>query len=152
MSVPRNNKPSVLVVLPTLGERLDTLESALASVDAQRSDIDLTLAVVLPKSAKKARALAKKHEALLIDDPGSGMSAAINAGLAARSIEEFYIWLGDDDAYRPGGLAALLSLFSGRDDAVVAYGGCDYVDTDGSVLWTSKAGRLAALLVGIGPN
>jgi glycosyltransferase involved in cell wall biosynthesis len=140
------------VVLPTLGERLDTLESALASVDAQHSDIDLTLAVVLPKSAKKARALAKKHEALLIDDPGAGMSAAINAGLAARTTEEFYIWLGDDDAYRPGGLAALLSLFDGNDDAVVAYGGCDYVDTDGSVLWTSKAGRLAALLVGIGPN
>ena len=152
MSVPANNKPTVLVVLPTLGERLDTLKSALASVDAQRVDVELTLAVVIPREAKKARILSKKHGALVIDDPGSGMSAAINAGLAARTTEEFYIWLGDDDAYRPGGLETLLSLFSGRDDAVVAYGGCDYVDDKGSVLWSSRVGDLAKWLVGIGPN
>jgi glycosyltransferase involved in cell wall biosynthesis len=151
VSVPANNK-QVLVVLPTLGERLDTLEVALASVDVQRADVDLTLAAVLPASAKKARTLAKKHGALLVDDPGAGMSAAINAGLAARTTEEFYIWLGDDDTYRPGGLATLLGLVSSHDDVVVAFGGCDYVDADGTILWTSKAGSIATKLIGVGPN
>lgn len=148
----RKNKPSVLVVLPTLGERLDTLECALSSVDAQRQDVDLTLTVVVPRAARKARSLAKQHGALLVDDPNSGMSAAINAGLATRTTEEFYIWLGDDDVYQRGGLATLVRLLSSRDDAVVAYGGCDYIDHEGSVLWTSKVGVLARWLIGIGPN
>ncbi len=42
---------SVLVVLPTLGDRLDTLELTLQSVDAQRADDPLRLVVVVPATA-----------------------------------------------------------------------------------------------------
>lgn len=150
--VPENTKPRVLVVLPTLGERLDSLRRALESVEIQRRDVALTLALVLPKSATQARELAREFGAVVVDDPGTGMSAAINAGMGVRKSEEFYIWLGDDDAYRPGGLAALVNLLESDPGAVVAYGACDYVDNDGAVLWTSRAGSLARWMVGIGPN
>jgi glycosyltransferase involved in cell wall biosynthesis len=145
-------RPKVLVVLPTLGDRLGLLERALASVDAQRSSVEVTLAVVTPRAKQAARSLAKKYGATLIDDPGRGMSAAINAGLALRTTEEFYIWLGDDDYYLPDGLATLTELFMQQREAVVAYGGCEYVKDTGEVLWTSKAGALAKVMIGVGPN
>jgi len=142
----------ILVVLPTLGDRLELLERALQSIDTQRRDVSLTLVMVVPPSKRAARKLGKKYGAVLVDDPAQGMSAAINLGLAQRTSEEFYIWIGDDDQFRPGGLRALLELLRAQPDAVVAYGACDYVDDSGVILWVSRAGNLARRIIGFGPN
>ena len=45
--------------------------------------------------------------ALVVDDPAEGISAAINEGLAARTTEQYYAWVGDDDLFRPRGLRTL---------------------------------------------
>ena len=140
------------MVLPTLGDRLAHLERALRSVEAQRESADVSVVMVVPSGKKQARALGKKFGATLVDDPGEGMSAAMNAGLDTRLDEEFYIWLGDDDYYLPGGVTVLANLLTSNPKAVVAYGGCHYVDDSDEVLWTSKAGSLAKRIVGFGPN
>lgn len=142
----------ILVVLPTLGERLDTLDRACRSVGLEQQGFRVTLVMVAPRDAIEAKRIAKKYGATVVDDPGKGMSAAINAGLAVRTDEDFYIWLGDDDFYRPGGLGGLLTLMDENPRAVVAYGACDYVDNRERVLWTNKSGRLARFLLGFGPN
>ena len=143
--------PGILVVLPTLGERLDSLEQAILSATSQ-DDVDVRVVVVAPDNQSGAIELARIHGAEVVSDPGRGMSAAINAGLVARSDERFYIWLGDDDSYRPGGLATLAKLLDSHPDAVVAYGACEYVSEDGSVLWVSRGGDWARRLIGVGPN
>ena len=142
----------VLVVLPTLGKRLESLERALDSVNAQEHRESIRLVAVIPQEAREARALAAGAGAEIVDDPGEGMSAAINAGIDAARGESFYIWLGDDDRFRPSGIARLRALLDENPRAVVAYGACDYVDEDDRVLWTSKAGALAYRLIGYGPN
>ena len=144
--------PDILVVLPTLGTRNTLLQSALESVDAQRSEVSLTLVVVCPAEATEARDMAAHWGAHVVDDPGQGMSEAMNAGRRVATTERFTIWLGDDDSYLPGGLATLLSLIAQRSDAVVAYGACHYVSEGGNILWTSRAGAWAGRLIGIGPN
>jgi hypothetical protein len=144
--------PEVLVVLPTLGDRLDTLRETLETVDAQRADIPLTLAVVLPAGATEARAMATEFGAVIVDDPKTGISEAINRGLTARTTEKYYAWIGDDDVFRPGGLARLRGILEARPDAVLAYGGCDYIDADGRTIVTSNAGRLAIFLLPWGPD
>lgn len=126
------------------------LERALESVQLQGPGVHLV--VVVPGGKKDASALAKKAGATVVDDPGQGMSGAINAGLGARTTEQFYIWLGDDDAFRPGALGVLKKLLTARPEAVVAYGACNYVNSRGQTVWTSRAGRLARWLIGIGPN
>jgi glycosyltransferase involved in cell wall biosynthesis len=146
------NNADVLVILPTLGDRIDTLRETLESVQAQRADVLLTLAVVLPASATGARALAETYGAVIIDDPKQGISAAINRGLAARTSERFYAWVGDDDMFRPNGLATLKALLDHNHDAVLAYGGCDYIDPSGKVLALSNAGGLAKFLLPWGPD
>jgi hypothetical protein len=142
----------VLVVLPTLGTRNDRLRRALTSIDVQRQDVSLTVALVVPPVATEARQIGAEYGAILVDDPGRGMSAAMNAGRSAATTEKATIWLGDDDAYEPGGLVTLFALLTHTPNAVVAYGGCRYVDDAGRELWISQAGDLAKRLIGFGPN
>src|SRR3954469_7456567 len=142
----------VLVVLPTLGDRLGLLEQTLESVDAQRSTSRLRLVVVLPPAATAARTLAESHGARVVEDPGLGISHAINLGVAAGEGEQYYAWIGDDDLFRPGGLRLLQDLLESDPHAVVAFGACDYIDTEGRLLFTNRAGRLARWLLPWGPD
>lgn len=142
----------ILVVLPTLGDRIDTLTETLKAIEAQRQDVHLSLVVVTPVRAKVARALALEYGATLVDDPGTGISEAINCGLQARRGETFYAWMGDDDLFRPGGLRRLQDLLQANPTAVLAFGGCDYIDAEGHVLAVSNAGRLATFLLSWGPD
>jgi GT2 family glycosyltransferase len=142
----------ILVVVPTLGDRLDFLKETLESVNAQRADVALTLVVVSPSDAYEARRMADSFGAVLVEDPRAGISAAINRGIAAATTEAYCSWLGDDDCFRPGGLLTLRSILDGDARAAVAYGGCDYIDPKGRILWVSAAGRLARFILPWGPN
>lgn len=145
-------QPDVLVILPTLGDRLDMLKQTLETVVEQRKTIGLTLACVMPSGAHAARELALAYDAIVVDDPKTGISDAINSGLARRSGESYYAWIGDDDMFRPGGLALLKEMLDGSPSSVLAYGGCEYIDPDGRVLATSRAGKLAQFLLPWGPD
>lgn len=142
----------ILVILPTLGERMDSLAETLDAIDAQRADVELALVVVAPASATAARLLASAHGAVIVDDPKTGISAAINRGLAARTDEEYYAWIGDDDLFRPRGLLTLRRLLESHPEAVLSYGGCEYIDPAGKVLAVSNAGVLARFLLPWGPD
>jgi glycosyltransferase involved in cell wall biosynthesis len=144
--------PEVLIVLPTLGERLDTLRETLDSVEQQRAEIAVTLVVVTPPGAVEARELARSYGAVIVDDPKQGISEAINCGLRARTTEPYYSWMGDDDLFRPGGLRTLSTMLDARPDAVVAFGGCDYIDPEGRTIGVSNAGSLALFLLPWGPD
>jgi glycosyltransferase involved in cell wall biosynthesis len=142
----------VLVVLPTLGDRLETLRETLDSVDLQRKDVELQLVMVSPTSATEARKLARNYGAVLVDDPSLGISRAINVALESRTDETYYAWIGDDDIFRPGGLKLLLSLLKTSPQAVVAYGACDYISPDGRTLVKNNAGKFAQFLLPWGPD
>ncbi|MCX7521036.1 hypothetical protein OSC27_01955 [Microbacterium sp. STN6] len=142
----------ILVVLPTLGDRIELLRETLESIAAQRGDVQLTLALVAPRRATAARALGEKYGAVVVDDPKAGISEAINAGIAIRDGERYYAWIGDDDLFRPGGLVTLKTLLDAHPDAVLAYGGCDYIDAEGHILAVSNAAGLAKLLLPWGPD
>lgn len=142
----------VLVVLPTLGDRLMYLEETLRTIDAERARVDLTVVVVLPAGAVHARSIAEAHQAVIVQDPRRGISEAINAGIRAAVDEEYYAWIGDDDLFRPGALTQLRDLLEANPDAVVSYGGCDYIDPEGRLIGTSRAGRAAQWLLPWGPD
>ncbi len=144
--------PKLLVVLPTLGTRLDLLAEALDSCVEAGKSVPLTVAVIVPKKASKARQLAKNVGARIIDDPGAGLATAVNSGLASATSERYYVWVGDDDRLVAGGIAALVDELEKDDKAVVAHGKCDYITRAGAVMGTSGAGALARLLLPWGPN
>lgn len=153
---PGNKEKSVpgriLVILPTLGDRLESLQETLKSIDAQRAQVDLHLVVVTPTTATDARNLAESFGATIVDDPKTGISDAINCGIAARNGEEFYAWVGDDDLFRTDGLLKLKKLLDSNPGSIVSYGACEYIDPNGTVLATSAAGKLAQWLLSWGPD
>lgn len=142
----------ILVVLPTLGDRLDTLRETLESIERQKKDVSLRLVLVAPASADGARTLAHSFGATIVDDPKTGISDAINRGIAARESEEFYAWMGDDDLFRPGGLKTLQDLLDQHPDAIVSYGGCDYINPAGETAAEFRAGKFAQFLLPWGPD
>lgn len=141
---------SVLLVVPTLGRRLDYLEQTLDSIRGQGVPADVV--VVTPHDAREARDLATARGAMLVDDTGS-LPSAVNAGVAAaRSDHEYVNWIGDDDLLAPGSLAATTAVLRADPGCVVAYGACAYIDDVGRHLWTSQAGRWAQRILPWGPD
>ena len=140
----------ILLVVPTLGKRIEYLTQTLNSAFSQGVAVDVV--VVLPAGATQARDLAASYGADLLDDPGS-LSAAVNAGLATASPQHVYgNWIGDDDLLAPGSLAATTAALDGDPGAVVAYGQCTYIDESGRELWVNKAGRKAVWMLAWGPD
>jgi GT2 family glycosyltransferase len=140
----------VLLVIPTLGKRLDYLRETLESVGSQ--DVPVDLIAVLPGHAQEARELCTRFGAALFDDPGT-LSGAINAGLAQASDRHVYAnWLGDDDLLAPGSLHATVAALDQDSTAVAAYGQCTYIDESGRELWVNRAGRKAVWLLQWGPD
>lgn len=128
----------VLVVVPTLGQRLAELERALASIASQK-DVGVDIVVVTPNGEAPSLAeLVHRQGARLLVEPGH-ISAAVNRGFAAAGDEHRYVaWMGDDDLLRPGALAMSSSLLERNPSAVIAFGRCDYIDLAGQLLFTRR--------------
>ena len=151
MTTPRGAAGKVLAVVPTLGVRTQTLDVALASLTSQRG-VECTVVVVTPTGAADARRIAAAHGSIVVDDPGRGLAAAVNAGIAAATDEQYFAWIGDDDAFLPQGITTLLGLMEKAPDAVVAYGGCEYMNDEGHIFAISRLGQLATWVLPWGPD
>lgn len=141
----------VLLVIPTLGRRVELLRQTLESIRDQLP-CQADVVIVCPPDSEGAVKLAAEFGAQVVDDPGS-MTAAINAGLVqAAPSHEFFNWIGDDDLLTPGSLGATMTALDADPAAVAAFGYCDYIDDAGRVLFTSRAGSLAPWLMTWGPD
>ena len=138
------------IVIPTMGTRPEFLRQSLASI---RSAGNATIHIVAPESAKLASVLDPDSYDALIVDPGTGLSAAIDAGLRSfPSNVEYINWLGDDDLLTEGSLNHALAILVSDPDIALVYGGCQYVDGDGKSLWLNKSGSYAKYLMRFGPQ
>ena len=138
------------IVIPTMGTRPEFLRQSLASI---RSAGNATIHIVAPESAKLASVLDPDSYDALIVDPGTGLSAAIDAGLRSfPSNVEYINWLGDDDLLIEGSLNHALCILVDNANIALIYGGCEYVDGDGKSLWLNKSGSYAKYLMRFGPQ
>jgi GT2 family glycosyltransferase len=145
-----NKKPRVLVVIPTLGDRLEYLKQALESISIQNVPYDIS--VSYPLKNKKAAALLDKFNVIHVDDPGT-MSGALNAAIAAaKPWHEYIVWIGDDDLLYPDSLATSMAKLDKNPSASVAFGYCDYINENGEKIFSSKAGSLAPWIMTWGPD
>jgi GT2 family glycosyltransferase len=140
----------VLIVIPTLGQRLEYLHETLESIRSQSVPVDIT--VVIPREATLARSLAQDFGARMLEDPGS-LPKAINQGVAKAEPHHKYVnWLGDDDLLTPDSLRMCIQALERNPKSGLAYGACRYVDNAGKELWVSKAGKWADRILAWGPD
>lgn len=140
----------ILIVIPTLGERMEFLEQTLQSIREQGVAVDIV--VVAPPNKHDVAQLAKQYDCALLPDPGS-LTAAINLGVQSASPQHLFVnWLGDDDRLTPGSLGFTAGALAAIPQAVVAYGACEYIGSTGNLLWVSRAGSWAPRLLSWGPD
>ena len=136
------------VVVPTLGTRAKFLAECLASI---RAAGDCYIVLVRPDGCSIEPASVALIDAQ-ISDPGTGLAAAINAGMASLPAHVRHAtWLGDDDLLTVGSLGVAREALESR-KAVFAYGGCRYIDAAGQQVWLNGSGRWAVPLMRFGPQ
>jgi len=138
------------IVVPTLGERPDYLEQCLRSI---RSAGQAHILLVAPASLDTSNL----QSAGLLDsvalDEGSGLPSAINLGIESLPESVVYTnWLGDDDLLKPGSLSSSISVLDQKQEVVMAFGACDYIDSHGEIVWENRSGQWAVPLLRFGPD
>jgi GT2 family glycosyltransferase len=142
--------PMIGIVVPTLGQRPEYLELSLRSIRAA-GHVRIHLVAPDPESLRCGLDASLFDE--IIQDPKLGLSCAIDIGLRSFPKEIEYInWLGDDDLLKPSSLTYALEVLQAHRGTSLVYGGCDYINADGSFLFTNKSGRFAKYLMYIGPQ
>lgn len=138
----------VLIVVPTLGTRLDFLSVCLDSLHAQ-SYPDVRVVLVGPPDGPLPK-IAASYGIDFLDQPELGIGAAVNAGWETfGSDAEVWGWLGDDDVL-PIDSVRLAVQGLRRRNAVMAFGQCRYISEAGDTLWVAKPSQLAATNLGGG--
>lgn len=144
--------PTVHLVVPTLGQRLDMLDLALGSITDQR-DISIDLTVVAKQLSPALQTQCIRHGARLLEQSGSGMSQAINQGWShSQRDSTYWAWLGDDDLLAPGALAAATQYLEDSRGTVMVFGRCLYIDEVGHPLWEARPTSAAVRLLRRGPD
>lgn len=141
----------ILVVVPTLGKRLDTLKRALASIQEQR-DVVVDTLIVAKAASEDLYEIADRYHARILVHPGN-ISSAINTGLAqATDAHRYATWLGDDDMLCSRSLAHTSALLESNPAAVLAYGSCNYIDLTGALLFCRRPPFMAPTLLHFVPG
>lgn len=92
------------------------------------------------------------HGVEVVVDPGRGLSAAFNAGLARARSEQFLYWLNDDDRVAPEGLDRLVARLVAAPRATAVIGAVRLVDDEGGRVAKLGGGGLAVRLLPWGPG
>ena len=143
-------RPSVALVVPTLGQRPEYLSQSLESIRAAGESY---VVVVAPASFDASALIAAGLVDSKLDETGRTLAAAINQGFAAVPAEtEYLAWLGDDDLLREGALTAAWEFLQTHPRSAMVYGACDYIDENNQIVWENRSGVWAAPLLRFGPD
>ena len=142
-------KNDIGIVVPTLGTRPGYLRETLSSIRAAGS---AHISVVCPGKTDLRALVNEGLVDSIVEDPGTGLAAAINAGINHLPRECVNVsWLGDDDLLEPNTMDELRRSLEMR-GTVFVWGRCRYIDSDGNQIFVNRSGQWALFLMRIGPN
>ena len=137
------------IVVPTLGTRPDYLQKSLQSI---RNSGHAHICVVCPALIDLSKYVSEGLIDSRVDDPGLGLSQAINVGINSLPSEISMVsWLGDDDLLESGMLRKTAELLS-KSKINFVWGQCRYIDSEDKPLFLNRSGRWAKYLIRFGPN
>ena len=143
--------PKVGFVVPTLGLRDDYLRSCLESLK-QQGELPYVV-VVRPADNRGIDPQVSSLVNAFVDDPGLGLSGAINVGMSVMpNSVEYVSWLGDDDLLEFGALEHQVRILERDSSLLMVFGKCRYIDAEGKAFLTFEPSRLYKFLTSFGPN
>jgi len=141
--------PRTGIIIPTLGTRLSLLKQCLNST---RHSGKVHVIIVAPANSSLSNEDFREMIDLVVEDPGTGLADAINAGISALpDTIEFCSWIGDDDLLEPDSISVCEAILDSDSEAVMVFGRCKYITSDGELIGLNKSGQWAVPLLRIGP-
>lgn len=137
-------------VVPTLGKRKEFLTECLNSIRSAGCE---NVILVGPSYALSQLVEIDGLYSFILNDPGTGLPDAINAGVAAFAEHVIYVgWLGDDDLLEQESLLASIQVFKEKNNVVATYGACTYINDTGNELFLNRSGNWASRFMLLLPN
>ena len=150
MDLNKEQLTDVAVVVPTLGQRPDYLIECLRSIRTAGKSV---ICIVAPPSADLSEVESLGLIDQRVDDPKTGLPAAINFGFQSLPSNIKYIaWLGDDDLLEPESMEVTSRVLRQEAKSSAVFGGCHYIDPQGKRILTNMSGRWAVPLISFGPD
>ena len=150
MDLSKDETTDVAVVVPTLGQRPDYLIECLRSIRAAGNCL---ICIVAPHSADLSEVESLGLIDQRVDDPKTGLPAAINFGFTSLPSNINYIaWLGDDDLLEPQSIEITSIILRKESSTSAVFGGCHYIGPQGNRILTNMSGRWAVPLISFGPD
>jgi GT2 family glycosyltransferase len=142
--------PAVGVVVPTIGERPQYLESTLKSI---REAGDSYIVLVGRKGFDATSYQKSGLVDLYVDEIETSVPNKINQGFRALPENiEYITWIGDDDLLAPGSLSFVVTALGKPEKPVLVFGHCQYIDSEGNDVLVKRSGNWAVPLLRFGPQ
>jgi GT2 family glycosyltransferase len=138
------------VVVPTIGQRPQYLESTLSSI-REAGD---TFVVLVGREDFNGKVFADSGLVdLYVDEDGPSLPGKINQGFRALPKDiEYITWVGDDDLLSPGALLKAVAVLEKPEKPVLVFGHCQYIDSEGKDVLVKRTGSWAVPLLRFGPQ
>lgn len=138
------------VVVPTIGQRPQYIESTLRSI----SRAGKAYVVLVGREGFNGKVFLESGLIdLYLDEDMPSLPGKINQGFSALPKEiEFITWVGDDDLLSPDSLVKSVAALEGSEKPVLVFGHCQYIDSDGIDVLVKRTGPWAVPLLRFGPQ
>ena len=138
------------VVVPTIGQRPQYLESTLRSIRlAGPSFVVLVGRAGFDGSEFTNSGLVD----LYLDENETSVPNKINQGFRALPENiEYITWIGDDDLLSLGALDVAVKALESPENPVLVFGHCQYIDSEGRDVLVKRSGSWAVPLLRFGPQ
>ena len=127
---------------------------AYRSIASQQGEFELEILVGTPEGKIEAvRAALPAGAKVVAESTGPGLAKKLDLVLRELSVDcDIIGWLGDDDLLTEGSIAQSVAAFEKDSAVVMTYGGCDYIDANGDVIFTNQSGEWASKILRFGPQ
>jgi hypothetical protein len=124
------------------------------SISSQEGDFELQLIVGAPSERlEEIRKVLPKGALCVAEADLPGLANKLDNLLQRLDADcDFIGWLGDDDLLTPGSLEASSLALQQNPRASLSFGGCEYIDSRGHVIFTNRSGQWAASILPFGPQ
>lgn len=142
------------IVIPTAFNRPEYLPLAYKSIASQQGEFELEILVGTPEGKIEAvKAALPLGTKVVAESTEPGLAKKLDLLLRELSLDcDIIGWLGDDDLLSEGSIAQSVAAFEKDSEVVMTYGGCDYIDANGDVIFTNQSGEWASKILRFGPQ
>lgn len=130
----------VVVVIPTLGERMEWLRTSVQSV-LKQDHRSVTVVLSTPSRADVSELVEEFGVHHHVDDT-RGLSAAVNSAVKKFAGDAKVVtWIGDDDVLAPGAVSASVAKFDVDESVVATYGDVRVINAEDKTVGFIACGR-----------